>query len=160
MYEAVRVSCISRSQLVYFPGRNQCHEPLNVPLSMRFRCLQILRGRSRDKQVKNWFERVCQLMFIYFILTCQKVTSFSRVFLVWMGIESEKKDEKSHVLRVLQQVEVARAENNFIPRAFPTFKGKAPKTRLRQRIAPHNPSQDSREQLPPLPHHQLCFIIP
>ena len=31
MYEAVRVSCISRSQLVYFPGRNQCHEPLTVP---------------------------------------------------------------------------------------------------------------------------------
>jgi len=32
MYEAVRVSCISRSQLVSFPGRSQCHEPLTVPV--------------------------------------------------------------------------------------------------------------------------------
>ena len=62
------------------PRETSATSRLHFSLSMRFRYLQILGGRLRDKQVKNRFKRVCQLMRIYLFadLVCKNEPALSR----------------------------------------------------------------------------------
>lgn len=91
MYKVVRGPSISCSRLVYFPERNLCHKLPTFPVEhVHCMYLQILRGRSRVKQV--------HLMLIYFLLIryvkmrLHEVKIWlSKVFLVYVSTKQSQR---------------------------------------------------------------------